>query len=986
MGELVRRFDWSATPLGPMDGWPVSLKSTVAALLNSRNPMFLWWGPELIQVYNDAYMPSFGVGKHPAALGQRGKDCWPEIWPIIGPQIEGVIQRGEATWHEDALVPIFRNGRIEEVYWTYGYSPVFDDNGRIAGTLVVCTETTGRVLATRREQEVRKAAEDERSRLRQFFEQAPAAICIHRGDDLVFDFANDQYHKLTGRKDLVGHPLLVAMPELAGQGLDDLLRKVMATGEPFVGREVPILLDPKASGAPEEHFYTFIYSPLRATSDAVDAVVTLAFDVTDQVLARRKAEGLLVLLRESERQFHEMAESLPQLAWGARPDGYIDWYNRRWYEYTGTTLEDVAGWGWKSVHDPALIDEVEATWTASIVEGKPFEMQFPLRSRDGRFRWHLTRALPLRDESGRIVRWFGTNTDIDDSRRAEEERKVLLASEHAARVSAEIASRAKDDFLATASHELRTPLNAIMGWATLLQTGKLEQSDYLRAVDSISRNARSQVRLIEDILDGSRIITGRLHLEIRPLDMTTLVHAALDSVRSAAEAKNIELTVVVEPDAARIVGDPDRLQQVVWNLANNAIKFTPKGGATAVSLKRVGTDIQLRVKDTGQGIASDFLPYVFDRFRQAEGSTTRRHGGLGLGLALVKHLVEAHGGTVHAASEGEGRGATFTVMLPVQAVFEDVREVARPAPSTTGVVATASRATLHGVTVLVVDDEMDARDLVATALRASGAEVTTASSAAQALELLAKTAFMVMVSDVGMPETDGYELIRHIRTRIGERGAHLPAVALTAYSREEDRRMATEAGFQTHVAKPVDPAELVRIVAGLVSESERTGVASQEASLQRADTLSKFEKLLNSRGVHEALRFLNSRTSHRFTGLYRFDPPLLRNVLLLDADAPELLTGSDAPLEETYCSIVGATEHPFTTEDTRRDGRLRTHPARETVQSYCGVLLRNEDGKPFGTLCHFDLVPCDIPVREMSLMEAAAPMIVRALITGDRRK
>ena len=467
--------------------------------------------------------------------------------------------------------------------------------------------------------------------------------------------------------------------------------------------------------------------------------------------------------------------------------------------------------------------------------------------------------------------------------------------------------------------------------------------------------------------------------------MTTLVHAALDSVRPAAEAKNIEITVVLESDAARIVGDPDRLQQVVWNLANNAIKFTPKGGATAVSLKRVGTDIQLRVKDTGQGIAPDFLPYVFDRFRQAEGSTTRRHGGLGLGLALVKHLVEAHGGTVHAASEGEGRGATFTVMLPVQAVFEEASEVAKPAPST-NIAATASRATLHGVTVLVVDDEIDARDLVATALRASGAEVTTASSAANALEVLAKSAFMVMVSDVGMPETDGYQLIRHIRARLGERGARLPAVALTAYSREEDRRMATQAGFQTHVAKPVDPSELVRIVAGVVSEAERTGVASQEAALQRADTLSKFEKLLKLRGVHEALRFLNSRISHRFTGLYRFDPPMLRNVLLLDADAPELLTGSDAPLEQTYCSIVGEMEHAFTTEDSRRDGRLLTHPARETVQSYCGVLLRSEDGKPFGTLCHFDLVPCDIPVREMSLMEAAAPMIVRALATGDRRK
>ena len=404
-------------------------------------------------------------------------------------------------------------------------------------------------------------------------------------------------------------------------------------------------------------------------------------------------------------------------------------------------------------------------------------------------------------------------------RRAEEQLRakqqllvVLLAEERKARAEAEIANRAKDEFLATASHELRTPLNAILGWARILVSGRLEAAAHPRAFEAIERNALAQVRLVEDILDGSRIITGKLHLEIRPLDMTELVRAALHAVRPAAAAKGIALSVHADPAAARIVGDPERLQQVVWNLANNAIKFTPKGGKVDVRLERAGTDIQFSIKDNGQGIAADFLPYVFDRFRQAEGSTTRRYGGLGLGLALVRHLVEAHGGTAHAESPGEGEGATFTVRLPVQAVFaEPLPEATVPLSATPAPMPLVS---LAGVAVLVVDDEADARDLVATVLRGSGAEVTLASSVKEALELIAKEPPRVLVSDIGMPGADGYELIRRVHALPGA-GKDVQAVALTAYAHEEDRRRALEAGFQAFVTKPVEPAQLVRVVAEL---------------------------------------------------------------------------------------------------------------------------------------------------------------------------
>jgi PAS domain S-box-containing protein len=909
-------------------------------------------------------------------MGQPGPECWPEVWDIIGPQIDAVMRDGTPSWHEDALVPIFRNGAIHDVYWTYGYSPVFDDDGAIGGTLVVCTETTARVLATERERVLRTAIDHERARLQQIFAQAPAGICILRGPSLIFEFANDHYLALVGDRELLGRPLLAALPELEGQGLDDLLHGVMRTGEAFVGREVPIKLA-RGRGVTAARFFTFIYSPLRDPAGEVNAVIVLALDVTDEVLAKRQTEELTRRLSESEAQFHVLAESIPQLAWRTRPDGFIEWYNRRWYEYTGTTFETMQGWGWKSVHDPELLDTVVDQWQTALASGEPFEMEFPLRGKDGVFRWHLTQALPLRDGDGRVVRWFGTNTDIDASRRLAQERATLLENERQARSAAEVASRAKDDFLATASHELRTPLNAILGWARMLQAGQLDQSGYVRAIDSIERNARSQVRLIEDILDGSRIITGQLHLEIRRLDLRQLVAAALDSVRPASDAKRINLTVHIDPAAGRVSGDPERLQQVVWNLVVNAIKFTDKGGAVDVGLRREGTDIQLRVTDTGQGINPDFLRHVFEPFRQAEGSISRRHGGLGLGLALVRHLVEAHGGTVRAESQGVGHGATFTVTLPVQAVFRESSADVRDSPPSVELPAPAGVASLSGVTVLVVDDEADAQDLVATALRARGATVTTANSAVEALDAIADTAFMAMVSDIGMPGTDGYELIGRIRTMTGMTGVHLPALALTAYSREEDRRRALDAGFDTYTSKPVEPETLVNLVAGLVTSPAT--VERTVAELARANALAKFAKILETQGVSAALLFLNSRTSHRFTGIYQFDHATLRNVVLVDADDPAVAKGDDAPMEATYCSIVRATEQPFTTEDARRDDRLRAHPARDVVRSYCGVLLRREDGTAFGTLCHFDSVPCDVPVRELALMESAAPLLFRAL-------
>jgi len=396
---------------------------------------------------------------------------------------------------------------------------------------------------------------------------------------------------------------------------------------------------------------------------------------------------------------------------------------------------------------------------------------------------------------------------------AEQERARLLVLEQAARQQAEEANRMKDEFLATLSHELRTPLNAILGWVQVLRTGKLDEAAGARALETIERNSRAQAQLIADLLDVSRIITGKLRLDSKPVELHRIIDAALDSLRPAADAKGIQLSLSLAPLASPVLGDSDRLQQVIWNLLSNAIKFTPRDGQVEIRLREVGANAVLQVNDSGIGIRPDFLPYVFDRFRQAESTLTRSHGGLGLGLSIVRHLVELHGGTVEVESAGEGQGASFAVRLPLRA------ELAEGSPIDLGQTS-SSRVwslpdLLKDVRVLVVEDEADTRDLLVTALEQCGAEVAAFASVAEGLAELDRAVPDVLVSDIGVPFEDGYSLIRKVRERKAADGGNVPAAALTAYARAEDRLRALEAGFQTHLAKPVDPSEFVATVARL---------------------------------------------------------------------------------------------------------------------------------------------------------------------------
>ena len=749
----------------------------------------------------------------------------------------------------------------------------------------------------------------------------------------------------------------------------------------------------------------------ESDGDGAGAVLGMTGVVQD-ISTRKSAEDTL---RESEEVLRALANSIPQLAWMAQADGAIVWFNERWYDYTGTTPEQVVGWGWQATQDPDVLPQMLARWHESLHTGNPFEMEYPIRGADGQYRWFLTRVNAVRDRLGHVVRWFGTNTDVDQVKRVEqalreesnvlellnstgtalasqrdlrsllqtvtdaatgvsgarfgaffyhgkdpdgdlftlhtvsgtapagfdpfgqahgstlfepglqgdgvtrladitqddryrqaepffskcdgngdgnsdgstggaadcapavrsylavpviarsgevlgnlffghpeagifterterivggiaaqaavaidntrlyeaaqraaEERKVLLESERSARAEAERTSQMKDEFLATLSHELRTPLSAILGWAQVLRRGSRDTADLQRGLQTIERNARAQAQLIEDLLDMSRITSGKVMLDMQTVAPSVFIDAAIETVRPAADAKNIRLEKHYDPAVGPIAGDPARLQQVIWNLLSNAIKFTPRDGRVDILLSALDGYVEIAVQDNGVGIKPEFMAHVFERFRQGDASTTRKHGGLGLGLSIVKHLIEQHGGTVRVDSEGEERGASFTLTLPSANRQSLSSRPDRPAyRSPSPLAADILQRDMAGLRVLVVDDEADARELINRILSDCHAIVRTAGSAAQALAAIAEEMPDVLVSDLGMPDVDGFELLARVRALGPAHGGLLPAVALTAFARSEDRLRALEAGFGAHISKPVEPSELIATVAAM---------------------------------------------------------------------------------------------------------------------------------------------------------------------------
>jgi len=562
----------------------------------------------------------------------------------------------------------------------------------------------------------------------------------------------------------------------------EALRRTLTAGAPFrfTGRI-------RRRGDGELRWIEFTGSQQQARPAEPIAIVGTAQDITDRLAAE-------TALRENEARLRQLANTIPNLAWMADPDGWITWYNDRWYDYTGTTPEDMRGWGWQSVHDPAMLPHVMERWTESIRTGQPFEMTFPLRGKDGVFRPFFTRVAPLRDASGAIVQWFGTNTDVSPLKAAEQELRE--------------ADRRKDEFIATLAHELRNPLAPIRTAAELLRRLATDEPQVARASQIIARQVSHMSGLLSDLLDVSRITRGLLTIERERVNVASVVAAALEQVRPLVEAKRHEVTVDQEDAAIEVAASQLRLTQVVANLLDNAAKYSDPGARIRVEVRTVGARVRIAVSDNGQGIAADLLPRVFEPFTQAQRGSQRSQGGLGLGLAVVRGLVELQGGHVSAHSDGPGRGSRFEIELPVFSLAEESAPSAAPATALAGDPASPG----GSLDILVVDDNVDAADTLVALLKGLGHRTACAYSGAQALAAMRQRAFDAAILDIGLPDMSGYALAAFTRQ------GGLPVgtlIALSGYGQEQDRDASFAAGFAHHLVKPVEPGALVALLATL---------------------------------------------------------------------------------------------------------------------------------------------------------------------------
>ncbi len=631
MGELIRKYDWNAAALGDPSEWPQGLKTAVRLLLSTRHPVFIWWGPQLIQLYNDAYRRSIGPERHPGALGQPGRECWLEIWHVIGPQIEQVMAGGSATWHENQLIPITRNGRREDVYWTYSYSPIDEPTvpSGVGGVLVVCTETTDQILAERRFQ----AAE---ARWRSMFDQSPSFACILDGPDHVFEYANERYLHLLDARDVTGRRARDVVPEVAAQAFIGQLDQVFRSGERHEGFASPLVLN---GGGGEPRYLDFVYQPIRDGAGLVTGVLVQGSDVTERVASHRALEE---------------------------------------------------------------------------------------------------------------------------------------------------ADRRKDEFLAMLAHELRNPLAPIRTASEIL-VGEASADAHKVAAGIVRRQTAHLTRLVDDLIDVSRVAHGRIALRLQVLELAAVIAQAVEAVEASVREKRQRLRVAPPGRPVLVRADQDRLVQCVTNVLANAVRYTPEGGQISVEARAVGEEAIIEVIDDGIGIPPELLPRIFDLFVQGRRNLDRAQGGLGIGLAIVKRLVELHGGAITAASPGQGKGSRFTLTIP------RVDSAAAEAESAVAPQGGARR-------ILVVDDNIDAADSLCLLLRLAGHETRAAYTSADALEQVVAFAPDTALLDIGLPEMDGFELARRIRA-----GARPPRlIALTGYGRPEDRKLALAAGFDAHLVKPVE--------------------------------------------------------------------------------------------------------------------------------------------------------------------------------------
>lgn len=827
-GALIASIDWAAHPLGTPDRWPHSLRTLVATLLHSRQPMFLWWGESLYQFYNDSYLPSFGDGKHPAAMGQRGADCFREAWPAIWPQIEGVLSSGKSTWDIDRLVPITRNGRLEEVYWTYSYSPVFGDDGRIGGVLVTCMETTHQVIKRRREATLRAAVEaavfaDEGATLEQVL---AAAVRQGRADmpwSLLVEFDPAQQrcallytHGLTRE----GRALVTRRLEAHWQAMEPHWHAaevlLLSSTDPLASllrreRDEPPCDEPpcRAYVAPLppakfDRRQRALVVGLSARLAFDDAYRRFLDDLVDRLASAHRRLQTLRASAAAERERNNLLMQAPvATALFKGPDHVFHLANAHYQRMVGgrpligrpyvEAFPELA-----HTELPEIFDRVYETGEPFVAEEHPISLDL---DGDGAltpcyFRFNLE---PLRDAQGEVYGMMAVATNVTEQVNARKLLERTNAERSALLAELEAANRAKDQFLAILGHELRNPLSPILTALHLMQLkGETPTSPEQQI---IQRQVQHMVRLVDDLLDLSRITRGKIELRRERVDIGDVIARAIEIASPLIEERRHELVLRPAPLGATIQVDPDRIAQAIANLLTNAARYSdPQGWIEISSALRDGR-VEVHVRDRGIGLSESMLATVFEPFVQHQREVNQARGGLGVGLTIVKSLVELHGGRVHAASEGPGRGSEFWIELPA-AIDEEVPAL----PPTIGAPVLRSR---HCSRILVVDDNEDGADMLAALLEQLGHTVQVAYDPATALQNLDGFAPQVALLDIGLPVMDGYELARELRARLA---APCRFIALTGYGQAADLERSMRAGFEAHLVKPVPLDRLVALL------------------------------------------------------------------------------------------------------------------------------------------------------------------------------